>query len=274
MKPQEFLQADMLDIVFENRNKSYGAYSLRKDYNHRMVLALSGMMALVLTFILYTSFRKPNKEKPKNSMAETVLIQQVELPNNKKMEEPKPQNKPQTAARQQAAVKYTNKIKMVAQSPDTIPDQREIDRKNIDTKPKEGDIPVGSGTPKGPAQDLPGDSPVVPDPPKEKEPEVFTSAEVMPTFPGGLEALKAFLERYLKSPRDLEEGEHIKVKVKFVVNENGSVTGMEIVQSGGNEFDREVMRVMNKMPAWEAGKENGRKVKVYFTIPVSFASAE
>ncbi len=68
----------------------------------------------------------------------------------------------------------------------------------------------------------------------------------MPSYPGGMDALRKFLERNLENPRDMEEGEVANVKVKFVVGFNGQLQSFVTVQDGGDEFNREVMRVLKK----------------------------
>ena len=96
----------------------------------------------------------------------------------------------------------------------------------------------------------------------------------MPSYPGGMNALRKFLERNLENPRDMEEGEVANVKVKFVVGSNGELQSFVTVQDGGDEFNREVMRVLKKMPNWVPGKSKGQNVSVFYTIPIKFISAD
>jgi protein TonB len=87
-------------------------------------------------------------------------------------------------------------------------------------------------------------------------------------------ALQRFLSRNLRSPNEgMETGSVIRVLVRFVVDRDGSITGIEFEKSGGRDYDNEVLRVMKKMPAWKPGMQNGRTVAVYFKIPVVFQSA-
>jgi protein TonB len=91
-----------------------------------------------------------------------------------------------------------------------------------------------------------------------------------PEFPGGAEALKKFLGRYLATPAQLEDGEKKVVKIKFKVDKDGSVNTFEIVSSGGFEFDNEVVRVCKKMPRWIPAIQNGINVPVNYVLPVTF----
>lgn len=68
----------------------------------------------------------------------------------------------------------------------------------------------------------------------------------------------------------MEEGEEIAVKVQFIVSYNGEVTGFAVVETGGESFDNEVIRVLKKMPKWIPGKTSGENVSAYFVIPVKF----
>ena len=73
-------------------------------------------------------------------------------------------------------------------------------------------------------------------------------AEVMPSYPGGIQALRKFLEKNLKNPQDLEEGQNIKVRIRFIVGYDGNLKGFETIQDGGTAFNNEVIRVLRKMP--------------------------
>lgn len=96
----------------------------------------------------------------------------------------------------------------------------------------------------------------------------------MPSYPGGMNALRKFLVRNLENPKDMKEGEVANVKLKFMVGYNGELQSFETLQDGGNEFNREVMRVLKKMPNWAPGKSKGQNVSVFYTIPIKFISAD
>lgn len=99
-------------------------------------------------------------------------------------------------------------------------------------------------------------------------------AEFMPEFPGGKGALVKFLQNNLRQPTDFEDGEKVTVIASFVVNKEGEITGVKITQKGRSDLDGEVTRVINKMPRWKPGSQNGRSVAVYYRIPVTFVAAE
>jgi protein TonB len=102
----------------------------------------------------------------------------------------------------------------------------------------------------------------------------FVIEEKDPQFPGGPDALKQFLARNLQTPGDLENGEKKVVRIKFKVDKDGFVNTFEIVTSGGNELDMEVVRVCKKMPRWVPAIQNGMNVPINYVLPVTFIGAE
>jgi TonB family protein len=100
---------------------------------------------------------------------------------------------------------------------------------------------------------------------------IYTSIDEMPEFPGGISALLDYLGRNIEYPKEAREGDvQGKVVVKFVVCENGTLCNEEVIRSIGGGCDEEVIRVVKAMPKWKPGKQNGKAVKVYYTLPVSF----
>lgn len=101
--------------------------------------------------------------------------------------------------------------------------------------------------------------------------EIFNVVEQMPEYPGGMEELMKFLQRNVKYPKEAQEqGKQGRVVVQFVVNKDGSITDAKIVKSVDPQLDAEALRVVNAMPNWTPGKQRGKEVRTYFTIPVTF----
>jgi TonB family protein len=96
-------------------------------------------------------------------------------------------------------------------------------------------------------------------------------AEIMPQYPGGIGTLLSFPKKYIHAPKSAE-GEDVTVKIEFMVNYDGSLENFTVVQSGGEIFDNEVLRVLKKMPLWIPGQSKGKKVAVYYTVPVKFSN--
>lgn len=99
----------------------------------------------------------------------------------------------------------------------------------------------------------------------------FVIVEEMPEFPGGIEALRAFIKATIKYPAAaLENGIQGKVYVKFVVTKTGGVANATVARGVDPILDKEAIRVVESMPNWKPGKQNGQNVDVYYTIPVNF----
>lgn len=269
MNSNNILKADVLDIIFDNRNKLYGAYPLRKYYPERVKKALVIMFAIVGLFIVF-SFLPSSKVIDGNllTVMDGPTFGDIIPPAKKEI---KQENKQQ--AQKVTMQKAANKI--VA-----VPDEKVID-------PIRETINIGSTTNIGVTDGVPVDAPEigtgngggVPAPTENNVPAfspevVVEKADVEPMYPGGINALRIFLERNLTNPEELNEGEGVRVKVKFIVGYDGALKGFEIIQDGGAAFNNEVIRVLKKMPNWIPGKSNGRNVSVYHIIPVKFVPAD
>jgi protein TonB len=144
----------------------------------------------------------------------------------------------------------------------------ELDKNQIGPEAREGETGVNEVQS---ASESSGQGNILATPSEPESEKILDIAEFMPEFPGGIEALHRFLSKNLRMPReDLDPGSTVRVLVKFVVDKDGSISGIELMQSGGNDFDDEVKRVMKKMPHWKPGKQNGRSIAVYYTLPVIF----
>lgn len=119
--------------------------------------------------------------------------------------------------------------------------------------------------------EVPGvDKPFAPIP-ESAAPAVHTRVEVMPEFIGGLSALRLFLNTNIRYPAQARRKNiQGKVVVKFIVNENGAVVNPQIIRSVDDTLDEEALRVIKSMPNWKPGLIDGKPVKVYYTLPISF----
>ncbi|HMI78883.1 MAG TPA: energy transducer TonB [Ferruginibacter sp.] len=277
MNKNFILKADILDIIFEKRNKDYGAYNLRKFYPNRLKLALGLMLLAAAAFSAFTFL--PEKENP-------VMARNYEIPDTemKKADPPKEPVKKEPVKKQEVVkpevkatpvsqVKHVTNIVIVPKTTltDTI---RTIEPTDvIGTKTV---VVSNPGTVFVPVNPDPGPGgPVV-----VKQPTDLTTArdadavDVLPSYPGGMDALRKFLEKNLHTPDELENGQAVNVRVKFVVDYTGKLQSFVTVLDGGDAYNKEVVRVLKKMPDWIPGKANGENVPVYFTIPVKFVMTD
>lgn len=276
MTTNQILQSNLLDIIFENRNKEYGAYALRRGYNKRLLSALAIGFFISLFFVIIGAFDKKKDSIIVKTEIPGIVIREINLP-EKKIEKPKVEEvaaKPKEVKKtlpKMAEVKFTSppKIAEVVKEPMTAIDNMEgklTSDKNVKGDKVETDIVRPA------VDDLIGEASSVSGP---VQPEtVFIVQERDPEFPGGQEGLIKFLSRYLSSPENLEKGEKKLVRIKFNVDSDGSINAFEIVTSGGLKFDNEVVRVVKKMPKWIPALQNGINVPVNYLLPVTFIGVE
>ena len=275
MNKNLILKTDILDIIFEKRNKAYGAYNLRKFYPNRLKLALGFMLIIATVFSAFTLLPKNQQEivtKP-FVFTETKFTDVVDEPKEavKKTETEKPALKNSTPADQK---NLNTNILIVDKSVkteiiNTILPTDVIGTENIDNA-------------------KPGTALVLPDKPasyngglEKIAPKIDVAVpmdmdvvDVLPAYPGGMDALIKFLERNLRTPEELANGETVNVRIKFVVGYNGKLQSFVTVLDGGDAYNKEVVRVLKKMPDWIPGKARGENVSVYYTIPVKFVTSD
>ena len=271
MLPEKILNSSFLDLLFENKNKAYGAYELRKNYNKRMMRSIAFTMLVVLVFGLFQSFKIPKKTVSLTSenLGGVVLVDYT-IPKD----DPKPLQKV-------AEKKIQNKNLATAATapPEIVPDKKannnmstidKILNSLADGKESKGDTIT---TEIGFTKDKPfkGDengtnfSDTI-----EATYNILEKSEIMPEFPGGVSAFIKYLQRNLQQPSDFEQGQKIIVVAQFVIAASGEIEDVEIVRSGREDLDHEVLRVIAKMPHWKPGMQNGRAVAVYYKVPVTF----
>jgi periplasmic protein TonB len=272
MLPNQIKQSDVLDIIFEHRNKAYGAYALRKSYNKRLALALTFTLLVAAMFSVLQLLHRS---------AEPIHATIVNIDDSHLIDlapTPPPQQPLPPAPAQQSPV---HSREIITSTPEivsdvhqtTVPTIEDLNNSTVGRQISEGDIPlVGTVvSPAGNGNAQPANVPAA-EPAMSEAP--LHTAEFMPEFPGGLEALKKFLLKNIRQPDDLQPGEKIVVRASFIVARNGSIEQMKIINSGRADLDKEVLRVIGKMPSWKPGVQNGHEVSVYFNLPVTFVGAD
>lgn len=272
MKHALLVNHEMNEIVFEGRNKAYGAYVLRDQYESHMA---KGMLTGLLFFIsciaspyAYYYFKGQSILPDEIIYVSTpVILQNVDrTPVIKKPVLPTSvlpqQQKPQIKFVPPVVVPDVTDI--VEDMPPGVDDIRNND---IGTQTQTND----NGTvDAGLIIDTPGTTDVnvaIPDP------TVFNSyaVEQQPEFPDGSEAMYKFLRKNLDYPSLAKEiGLSGIVYVQFVVSKEGRIENATILRGVGGGLDQEALRVIRLMPVWRPGKHNGQPVAVYFTLPIKF----
>ena len=276
MTNKEILQSDVLDIIFENRNKVYGAYAIRRGYNNRMLVALGSGMSVIILLIFINGFTtSETSSAPIADSKEKIVVRELNIPiqKPKEIEQPKETVKQKTVQPKMATVKFTTppEIKKDTDVKETMVAVTDMNEKKIADVTGDGEKFKGIAKEAEKPVGEPGTGNGKTDEPKQPD---FIVMEREPEFPGGAAALKKFLGNNLSTPDELNAGEKKVVQVKFKVDKDGTVTGVEILTSGGNDFDREVVRVCKKMPKWKPAIQNGINVPVSYVLPVTFIGLE
>jgi periplasmic protein TonB len=267
MTSQQILQSDLLDILFENRNKLYGAYLLRKNYPMELVKAMG--ITCVLAIALFFFSGSSSSQKTLAEIKEEYKLSQIIIPEEPKPDLPKPEMK-QTAPQQVKTEVFTEDLNVVHQTPDPLVTQTDLNHVAVGSEKNDGPLSAGPLQPQLPQINSGGIGTSEPEVKKEEPP--LPSRQ--PQFPGGTQAWLNFLSRNLHPPQDMEAGEKRTCLIRFSVDEEGIITNFHVLQSGGSEFDNEVIRVLKKMPKWLPAIQYGKPTAVSFTQPVTFASAE
>jgi periplasmic protein TonB len=275
METTKLTKQDFLDILFNDRNKDYGAYDLRRRYDKRVRNAVMGMGGIVLLIIggYGIGTRLMAGEKSVRPLAEIY-----ELPEMTDVEiEKPPVIPPPTRVEPPAASKPTVQHVTFAVVPNEQVNPEDEPRKNselteltIGVKTADGDINGSdNGAPEGFGS---GGNDVVEAPKAEDRETPVTFVEFMPEFPGGEKALVNYLSRNIHYPSMASEtGIEGTVFIKFVVGSTGEIRDVEVVGAKkGAGLEEEAIRVVKKMPKWKPGKQNGQAVAVYFNLPIRF----
>ncbi|MEJ0079764.1 MAG: energy transducer TonB [Puia sp.] len=266
MEPLAILQADPLDLLFENRNKSYGAYPLRKYYPQRLMIS----MCIILSLVILISFIFLYPDSSSSVVRKFQLRPDTILEGVNQKQEIKPPVPPArlSVPKPLATITYSKPVIVPDRNvPEPMLTVEKIETSAIGLKttaglPDNGEPPSNGNSNGAVTQNAET---------VENKNEILEIAEIMPEFPGGAEALKRFLIRNLRMPENnLEEGAQIKVIARFVVGADGRVRDIEITLPADAEFNTEVKRVIAKMPDWKPGSQNHRNVAVYFYLPVNF----
>lgn len=278
MDTNKILQADVLDIIFDNRNKAYGAYELRKNYHKRlkrsMMIAATLVMVTVSAPIIASMFDKPLVvDMPKDNAR---IIKDVEVIMPKEPEPKVPEVKTVEPINPVTTVINTEPIIEVAievNDKDLPPTKDELKDAVSGTENIKGkDLEAGLVPPIEPSG-TGGGTVIIPQEPAPNDNEIYSDFDIsqMPEFPGGEEELMSYLAKNIQYPkRAVDDGAEGRVMLGFVVNKEGEIDDIKVLRSIGYGCDEEAVRVVNKMPKWKPGKNNGRLVNVYYSLPITF----
>jgi len=249
-----------LDLVFEGRNKAYGAYELREDSSNRHLLAIAVVIAAGLAILFLSRFvfstNTGSQEIPKTETTE-VTVSEVVIPQ-------RPIAKVVEIVSAPAVVRSSVQFN----KPTIVPDEIVAPENEMLTQNEmtETSAVIGTQTVKG--EETAGVHPDEITPPAPTEGKIEIYVDVMPEFNGNL---AQWLSNQIRYPIDaIEQGIDGRVTVRFVVEKDGSIGNVQVLKPVYPSLDREAVRVVQKMPKWKPGLQQNQAVRVYYTLPIQF----
>lgn len=269
----DLISNEWADLVFQGRNKVYGAYQLRRGTSKRNIVSMIFVAAVAAVAYLglaaYNSYQEAQKAKFEAEMEASLLDAKKEAKVEKKTETPKVEQ-----------VQKVEKVKSsIAFTPPVIKKDSEVkpeEEMKTQDELKETKTAIGAFDVKG-NDDAGGtvlkavEEIAAPEPPKHEEEQnkIFEVVEQQPQFPGG--SVNGWIADHIKYPVvAAENGISGRVVVQFVVERDGSVSQVRVVRGVDPSLDKEAQRVISSMPKWIPGKQNGQAVRSRFTVPVTF----
>ncbi len=270
----DLISRDWTEMVFEGRNKEYGAYRLRKNAGKRNLYSLITIFIAALAIWGGISLVKFVESRTK-SVAQTSVAEISALNQPKKKAEVKQQKKVKLEQPEKVVERVKSSVKFTApviKKDDEVKPEDELKTQDelMSTKTAIGALDVkGNDDANGEVLKL-KEAVAQPEPKPEVE-KVFDVVEQMPSFPGGPSALMEWLSNNVKYPVVAQEnGVQGRVVVSFVVERDGSITDVKVVRGVDPSLDKEASRVVRAMPRWIPGKQNGSAVRVKYNVPVAF----
>jgi protein TonB len=259
MKTETFVVSSWDDLVFSNRNRSYGAYSVRKSYSKSMVTGLGISVSLVCLLILIPQIvaRFQGSALPPEKPKEDLSVVMLPPP---KVDPPRitPPPPPPPATQVQAPVKDLTPQVVQHEVETKLPTRDEIDAATQETTPGDGPVTVNP----------PSDPPPADNTDYNKD---FISVQVQPVFKDGVKGIANFISRNTRYPSAARRmGVEGIVYVAFVVDKDGKVRDAKVIRGISAECDKEAVRVISSMDGWSPGQQNDRKVSVRMTLPIRF----
>ena len=264
------------DLMFENRNKEYGAYVLRRQTTARNIKSIITVLILFALVMVYMVAKNAYDDYQAKHQAQTQVTELTALQEQKKEAKVERKEVVKQEKIEQVVEKVKSSIKFTAPVIKKDDEVRPEDEMKSQDEIMNSKVAVGFANVIGNDENgevLKAKEALVTEPvkPKEEENKVFDVVEQMPSFPGGMAALMAYLQKNIKYPPVAEEnGIQGRVVCSFVVERDGSVTDIKVAKSVDPSLDKEAVRVVGAMPRWIPGKQNGQSVRVKYTLPVTF----
>jgi protein TonB len=269
MDVSKILSSDFLDLLFDGRNKEYGAYELRKNYNKRLRTALAITVSVVLAIFLLVFVGKNISDNTKSKVkVQEVTLSDIKQEEQMKVEPPPPPPPP---------VQEPPKIEITKFTPPKIVEDDKFEEKN-EVKEQEEITNVGKIDQEGIKEPDVVNPPTVDqgsnviEAPKEDDNTVFTKVEVEAQFPGGEAKWNQFVQREVERHIDdlVDDGQAGTCEVQFIVDKEGKVSNVEALTMKGTVLARIATDAIRRGPKWIPAIQNGRQVKAWRRQKITF----
>ena len=256
----DIFKSQWLDLVFEGRNKKYGAYELRKENPKTSIKALlGGAFIFALSLGLPLLLDMLPSDEAKNTLDEKVVLVNIEKPKDIVKPPPPPPEPPKPKVDEVKFVKpKVVEAKKVVEEIKTI---EELKDKNIAAKDQKGDkdAAIVIDQPTGNADK---DAEII-------DNNVYSSAgiEVQPEFPGGAAGFSKYVQKNYRTP-EVDQDLKGRVFVEFVVEKDGSLTDIKVVRDLGFGTGAEAIRMLKSAPKFKPGVQNGKTIRVRYSLPI------
>jgi len=244
------------DIVFEGRNKEYGAYELRRKYSRTMTISII-VGVIVVFFAAYVPYLKARSIAEIKQRDATEVIAEMANDINQEAAAPPPPPPPPPPTEQQTVVKYVAPVIVDSIKPEEASQFMAMD----DVAETVVDEDVGLEIIEQVQEEIEEEAPQ----------EVFVVVEEMPSFPGGDAELFNFIYSNINYPEIAKENNiQGRVTLRFCVTYKGTVDQVSVVRGVDPSLDEEAIRVIKMLPLWKPGKQGGKPVNVWYSVPIKF----
>lgn len=280
-KEVDLSSREWCDLVFEGKNKDFGAYVIRTESPKRHNKAvLWTIIGAIIFGLLAFGFVKANQYLEERRLAEQGEQEEVLIDMSQEAEEPEPENerveqeKPEVLPEEVLKSVKVTELQIVEDDKVKKEDEIKTQDELKETETAFGQKDNKEGTEDRNVTRTLKDEVVVEKPvekPKEVKEEIFRSVEQMPQFPGGDAALMKYLSSHINyPPMAAENNVQGKVILQFVVEKDGRVGEVKVARSVDKDLDKEAIRVVKSLPKFTPGRQNGQPVRVWYTLPVTF----
>lgn len=277
-KDVDLSSQEWLDIVFDGKNKEFGAYEMRANSTRRhnkAVIIVIIALAVIITLLILSISGVFNRAEDDGGVAATEQ-QDIALYDPEEEEEVEEQEIIEIPEEQPVMEKEEVANQIQNTIIDIVEDEQVVNEVKNQEELREDNRMIGGQDISDGIDDLTKQvvtQEVIVVEEKPKEDIVYTTANVQqqPSFPGGEQAMYKWINDNMQYPAvAAEEGVQGRVIVEFVVSKTGSIENVKVLRGPHASLNEEAMRVVKKMPAWNPGRNNGQPVKVTYVLPVTF----